>query len=203
MSSTILWLIAMTDSDPGAQQDATIAAQPDANQNNSVRRKSPPPVIQCIVAKTNDALALQTETSTNNDSTHNSANTRKRARVDRDAESSSGTEKEQARVVRQRCKRQSIEDILNRVVEWSHGAHKTLDDCNQNYKISKDMRETQEKETAELKEGFANLLESTIHYNTRLEDHEKLANKDRTAVEDLAARVQKQEEDKLKTRQLC
>jgi hypothetical protein len=197
-----LSLIARTDHGAGAQQDVTNAAQPEATQNHSVKRKSPPPVNQRVVGRMNDALALQTDTSSSNHGTHGSAGNRKRARADRDADSSSDTEREQARVVKQRRRRQSLESTLNHLVEWSHEAHDSLRHFEQNHKILKVLGETQEGEIAKLKEGFTDILEATLLYSTRLEEdhgrldnYEEQANKDRTAAKDLAARIQKQEDD--------
>ena len=57
------------------------------------------------------------------------------------------------------------------------------------------MCETQEAQIEELNERFANLVEATVLYYLQLDDHEEQANKDRTAVEDLTTRVQKQKDD--------
>lgn len=107
-----LWLIAMTDCSASAQQEVTNSAQPKMIHNHSVKRKSPPPIMQRVAAKMDDARTLQTNIPTSNHGAQDSAKTRKRARIDRDIDSSSGTEKEHARVVKQRRKRQSFESTL-------------------------------------------------------------------------------------------
>lgn len=192
----------MTDSSAGAQQDIGRAAQPEATQDHPAKRRSPPPSMQRVVAKKIDALALQTDKPTANDGTHHSVDSRKRAHADRDIESSSDTEKEQARVAKQRRKRQSTESTLNHLVEWSRESHQALSKLEQDHKILKDSREAHEGEFTKLKEGFADLLEATIVYNTRLDEdrgryqsYDAQANKDRIFVEDLATRIQKQEDD--------
>ncbi|KAF3048077.1 hypothetical protein E8E12_009987 [Didymella heteroderae] len=194
-----------TDSVAGVQQDDANAVQPETIQNHSVKQRKPP-TMRCVTTKSNDVLAVQTDATANSDDTQNSADSRKRARVDCDAESSSDTEKEQARavkrVVKKRRNRQAIEGTLNELIEWSHDAHTTLSQFEQDHKTLKESREDREGETTKWKKDVTNLLEAIVLYNARLEEdrgrydsHEAQADADRTIVKDLTSQIQQHEDN--------
>lgn len=191
-----LRLITMTDSSAGAQQDVGRAAQPEATQNHPAKGRSPSPSMQRIVAGRNKALAPQTDKLMANDGAHHSADRRKRAHAGRDIESSSDTEKEQARAAKQRRKKQSNESTLSHLVEWSRESHQALRKLEQDHKKFKVSREAHEREFTRLKEGFFNHLEAIIVSNARLDEDREWyqpyaaqSTKDRTFIEDLGTRI--------------